>query len=371
MTDRLSDQIDPDLWYWIHGLPKAELHVHLEGAIRRRVLHELAVRNELSIPHRVQKNLEGEYKFRDFSDFGNLYLDIVSLIKTAEDFELVVYGFGEQMRDDGIKYAEVTWTPQLHVSDEQGFKAWLHAAERGRVRAETDFGVKIRWIIDICRDRYQGAEEVARWATSPAAKDASIVALGLGGTELNFPWYLFKEAFEIAQAHGLRAVPHAGEHPGNFGKGLGPAAVKDAMTHLKAFRIGHGNRAIEDHAVVRRLAEEKITLDLCPTSNVRLGTYESLERHPFRRLLNQGCHVTINTDDPGIFDISLTDEVFACANAFQLSRREIAQILSNSFEAAVDQKAISSIVGVSELKAFADGSISDIFVDTPETAVAA
>lgn len=321
---------------WIHGLPKAELHVHLEGAIKLETLVALAEKNGSPLPPQVAKKLQKDYAFSGFCEFGDLYLDIVNLIRSPYDLETIVSELGKQMRDENIFYAEVTWTPQLHVNNMYGFEAWLNAANSGREYAEKAFGVTIRWILDICRDRYQGAADVVRWATSTAAREGHVVALGLGGTECDFPARLFKDAFAQARAAGLKVVPHAGEHNGKL---AGPLSVWGALKKLKANRIGHGNRAAEDKKLLRYLARYQVPLELCPMSNVHLRTYETLDRHPLRKFLDAGCLVTINTDDPGIFGMSLTEVLLQCAITFKLSRQNVKQITLNAFEVAFDRQA--------------------------------
>jgi aminodeoxyfutalosine deaminase len=337
-VDRTSkvNEADSPFRQWIQAMPKAELHVHLEGSIRVETAVELADANA-SMPPALQSWMLGRRRsFNGFDEFADLYLAIVSTVTAPEDLARAAYEFGERMHGDGTVYAEVTWTPQLHVCKEHPFEAWLEALNDGRRRAEQEFGVTVRWVIDICRDRHHGQADVVSWATSREAIDGGVVALGLGGTETHFPPHLFTQSFRAAREAGLKSVPHAGEHKGKY---AGASSVWGAIEELKADRIGHGNRAIEDPLLMQYMCTERTPLELCPSSNIKFGLYENLCEHPLRKLIDAGCFVTINTDDPEIFDTSLTDELYQIATVLKLSRQELATIIENSFVAACDKDA--------------------------------
>lgn len=286
---------------YLQAMPKVELHIHLEGATQPETLLMLAERNGVKLPADTVEDLRRLYVFRDFHDFLKIYLMIIQCLRTADDFSDLAYRHGAEMARQNIRYAEITWTPQTAVNPDLPFEEVLEAVNDGRMRAKSEWGVEMRWIPDIVRNVPEYAPQVAAWCSTQAAMDGGIVALGLGGLEAGYPPELFAEYFEAAANHGLPANPHAGEI-------AGPESVWGALNVLKAVRIGHGVRAIEDAALVAYLAENQTPLEVNPTSNLCLQVYPSYEAHPLKALLDAGCLVTINSDDPPLFNTTLTDE---------------------------------------------------------------
>jgi len=205
------------------------------------------------------------------------------------------------MVEQNIRYAEVTWSPTQHINPQLSFEALLEGINAGRIKAERDFGVKMQWIPDIVRCFPDTAERVVRWLVSSAARDGGVVAIGLGGPEAGFPPELFEAAFRQAREHGLHSNPHAGET-------VGPESVWGAFHALGAERIGHGVRSVEDAALVDYLVTHRIPLEVSPTSNLCLGVSATYKAHPLRELLEAGVVVTINSDDPALFNTTLNDE---------------------------------------------------------------
>jgi len=307
------------------SLPKAELHVHLEGSIRPETLIELARRNGVTLPTKSLDELRRWFEFRDFDHFIQVYLTIARCLKTHDDYELITLEFAREAQRQNIRHAEVTFSPSTHCMFGVPEDAFLAGLESGRRRAREEFGVSILWIFDIVRnapDWRANADLTLRIALD--ARSIGVVALGLGGKELDHPPAPFAPWFERARSEGLHSIPHAGE-------GLGPESVRDAIEHLGAERIGHGVRAIEDPAVVRLLAELRIPLEVCPTSNLRLRYYDSYATHPLRRLHDSGVIITVNSDDPPLFNTTLTDELRLLESEFGFSPSESLSILRNSF----------------------------------------
>ena len=263
----------------------------------------------------------------DFSHFIDVYRLICGSLVTADDFELIAYELATELARQNCRYAEVGFTPALHARRGLADATFLDGLDRARQRARRTLGVEIAWVFDIIRATRGGATETMQWAeyTAGVAIDAmtsGVVALGLGGPEHGAPPEPFAPFFERARAAGLRSFPHAGELDG-------PASVRGALETLGADRLAHGVRAIEDAALVEELARRRIGLDICPTSNVRLGVYQSLARHPLARLHTEGVAVTVNSDDPGVFDTTLNDEVATLATSFGLDVHAIDEILLN------------------------------------------
>lgn len=312
---------------YINAVPKAELHVHLEGSIQPMTLLMLAERNGVGLPVTSLSELREWFTFRDFNHFIEIYFAISSCLKTAEDYELIAYEFGAMMAQQQVRYAEVTFSPSTHYfSLGIPHEIYFTGLEQGRKRARADFGVEIRWIFDIVRNIEDEARNqlLADYVTSVAieGKEHGVVALGLGGAEVGYPPERFRRQFERARGEGLHSVPHAGET-------VGPASIWGAVKELGAERIGHGVRAIEDPRLVSYLADHSIPLEICPTSNVRLSIYKNFAEHSLSRLYAAGVPVTINSDDPALFNTTLTQEVNLLVDAFELDLEKTNEILLN------------------------------------------
>jgi len=307
--------------------PKAELHVHLEGSIRPATLLKLAQRNGVQLPARTLADLQKWFTFRDFDHFIEIYFEISSCLKTSEDYELIAYEFGANMARQNVRYAEVTFSPSTHqFSFGIPFDTFFTGMSRGRLLAQKEFGVEIRWIFDIVRDIPDGMLNRRRaeytLAVALEGMDNGVVALGLGGAEVGNPPEQYAKWFEKAREAGLHSAPHAGET-------VGPDSVWGAVQTLSAERLGHGVRSIEDPVLVTYLAEKHIPLEICPTSNVRLGVYTDLAGHPLPGLYYAGVPVTINSDDPPLFNTTLNDEVKLLVDPFNFDIDTINEILLN------------------------------------------
>jgi adenosine deaminase len=248
-------------------------------------------------------------------------------LKTSEDYELIAYEFGANMARQNVRYAEVTFSPSTHqFSLGIPFDTFFTGLSRGRLLAQKEFGVEIRWIFDIVRDIPDGMLNRRRaeytLAVALEGMDNGVVALGLGGGEVGNPPELYAKWFEKAREAGLHSTPHAGET-------VGPDSVWGAVRVLGAERLGHGVRSIEDPVLVAYLAEQHIPLEICPTSNVRLGVYTDLARHPLPGLYYAGVLVTINSDDPPLFNTTLNDEVKLLVDPFNFDIDTINEILIN------------------------------------------
>jgi adenosine deaminase len=302
-------------------IPKVELHVHLEGSICPSTLLKLAERNGIHLPAQDEAGLQTFYQFRDFSHFIQVYMMVTGCLRTVDDYRLAAYEFGLDCDRQNIRYAEVTFSiltnTRLTGLPWQEILAGLNA---GREQARAEFGVDWRWVFDIVRDLPATQKDVLE--ISLAARDQGVVALGLGGNERGFPANLFVDTFERALEAGLPRVPHAGENEG-------PASVRGALDLLHADRIGHGVRCIEDPTLVDLLRERQIPLEICPTSNIRLGVYADYASHPLRRLWDAGLPITVNSDDPPMFGTDLAREFEILVKYFQFTADELARVSLN------------------------------------------
>lgn len=314
-----------DLHDFIHHMPKVELHIHLEGAIEPATLLRLAAGNRVALPADTVEGLQSWFSFSNFAHFVDIYLAIQSCLRSADDFSLVAYELGADMARQNIRYREATVTPYTHLLQDKGLAAEdiIAGLEDGRRRARRDFGVEMRWILDIHRNLAMPAtaevttQLVLDWA------DRGAVALGLGGNEATAPSAPFAPYFERIKAAGLASAPHAGEI-------AGPESVWSAVRDLQANRIGHGVRSIEDPHLLAVLLDRQIPLEVNPTSNICLGVYRDFEQHPFIHLLRMGLCVTVNSDDPPLFNTTLTQEYQRLADTFGLDRDDLQRLALNA-----------------------------------------
>ncbi len=316
-----------ELTRYLAMAPKAELHVHLEGSIQPATFLELAQRNHISLPVNTVEEVQSWFAYKDFPHFVEIFVAVFHCLKTREDYEQIVYEFGTTMARQHVHYAEVTFSACAHrYTLGIPHDVYFTGMTRGRERARQDFGVEINWIFDIVRDVAEGSGMSQRadytLAVAKESMQDGVVALGLGGLEVGYPPEWFERWFEQARTVGLHSVPHAGETEG-------PASIWGAIRVLGAERIGHGVRAIEDPQLVAHLAEKQIPLEVCPTSNLRLGVYPSLQEHPFPQLYAAGIPLTINSDDPPLFNTTLNNEVELLESAFHYDRDTINEILLN------------------------------------------
>ncbi len=331
--------MDPAVSDFIDRMPKVELHVHLEGAAEVDTLAALAAGNRIDLPRDKIAAARRPGGYASFDRFARALLMTVHCLRRPEDFELLAFHHGRAMQRRNIRYAEITWTPQLYGHLRLPADAMLDALNAGRAQAAEAWGVEMRWIPDLVRSYPGPALQVQAWACSARARDGGVVALGLGGPESEGLAPEIREAFARARAAGLPANPHAGE-------GAGPPSVWSALRDLSAVRIGHGVRAIEDPALLRHLAETGIALEVCPTSNVQLGIYPSYAAHPLKRLVEAGCRVTLNSDDPALFGSDLGGEyrhaIADCGLSLQQVKDAVMAAVASCHLAAPQRQAMAA-----------------------------
>lgn len=312
---------------FIRRMPKVELHVHLEGSIEPATLLKLAERHQVSLPARTIEELREWYKFTDFNHFIEVYMAICSCVRTADDLELIATEFLKDRAEQNILYSEVIYTPFTHLPHIP-LVDQLAALNRARKEAEQRYGVRINFAPDISREHrpIEDSHLIAEWAIKN--RDNGISALGLGGPEVGNPPELFESAFEIARAANFPATPHAGETEG-------PASIWGALKTLHAVRIGHGVRCLEDPALIAYLKEKHIPLEVCPSSNVCLHVVPDLASHPLPRLLDEGLYVTINSDDPPMFNTNLTEEYLRITRQFGFTEPQLKKFIFNAAQATL------------------------------------
>jgi adenosine deaminase len=326
----------------LRAMPKAELHLHLDGTLTPGTVLELAHRHHAleGLPGTTEEAISSWYVFRDFYHFVETKRALKKLLRTADDFAFVVHAAARDLYAQNVRYAEITVTPYSLIDTlDYGLtiEMLLDGLERGRTQARDEFGIELRWVFDIPRNRafadYRtggdyvpgAAERTLDYALAGVAR--GVIALGLGGSEVNAPPEAFAPVFAEAKRGGLRSLPHAGES-------AGAASVWGAIEALGADRIGHGVRAVEDSALLAALAEREIPLEINVTSNVYLGFYPRAEDHPLPLLDRAGVLVTINTDDPQLVGTSLTREYALLREVFGYDDVDILRIARQAFRAS-------------------------------------
>ncbi len=324
----------------IRALPKAELHLHLEGTVDPPTLSELSQRHPtpLSTTNNRYTNIQDSgrvfsedeartlYEYKDFTGFMMVFKAVTERMRTADDYELVTYRMMQKLHAQGVVHAEVYISVGVVQWRGQEFSPLFEGAERGRQRGERDFGMSLFWIFDAVR--HFGVDEAQRVVDEAIHfQDRNVVGIGIGGDERRAGPEQFRKVYEHASKHGLRLTVHAGETVGTEG-------IWAALRELKPDRIGHGLHATEDPALVRYLAENRVPVEVCITSNVKTGCCRALREHPVRKLFDAGVRIVLNTDDPDMFHTDLVGEYCIARDAFCFSELELRELAKNSFRAS-------------------------------------
>lgn len=308
---------------FITKMPKVELHVHLEGSVRPETLLKLAKHHHVTLPADNINGLRHWYTFRDFDHFIEIYMTISSCLRTAEDIELIAREFLIGQAEQNIIYSEVTFTPfNQYYTNQLGFHQQMDAVNRARSWAEKELGVRMGIIMDIPRIfPPEDGMTIADWAIERYGD--GLIALGLGGPEVNHPPEKYQAAFDKVRAAGIPCILHAGET-------VGPPSIWSAIHVADTKRIGHGVRAIEDPQLVDYLRKTQIPLEVCLTSNVCLKVYPTIQKHSLPELMAQGLYVTINSDDPPMFNTTLTNEYLVGHKIFGWDANTICGLVLNA-----------------------------------------
>ncbi len=325
---------------FVRKLPKAELHLHLEGTVDPPTLAELSRRHPTTLPvlnnrykdvsdsGRVlsEEDARALYDYKDFIGFLMAFKAVTERLRDPEDYELITYRMCEKLAREGCVYAEPYVSVGVVYWRGGEFDPLFEGMERGRERAERELGVRLNWIFDAVR--HFGTEEA--WKVVDKAiqlRDRNVVGIGIGGDEARGPAENFREIYEHAAKNGLHLTAHAGEN-------TGPQSIWSAVKDLKAERIGHGLHAIDDPVLVEHLARTGTAVEVCVSSNVRTGCCRALADHPVRKLFDAGVKITIATDDPEMFGCTLTGEYQLLQQRFGFNDDELRQIARNSFSAS-------------------------------------
>jgi adenosine deaminase len=308
----------------VAGLPKAELHLHIEGSLEPELAFELAARNGVDLPYADVAALRRAFSFRDLQSFLDVYYTCMAVLRTTDDFHDLAAAYLARARADGVVRAEVFFDPQEHTSRGIPLADVVTGLSRAGEESTATGGPQLALIA--CAVRHRGAEEAVEMVHSLAPHREQLTGFGMDSTEVGLPPRLFAAAFEAARGLGLHCVAHAGEEGP-------PEYVWEAIDVLGVERVDHGARAIEDAALVRRLAADGTPLTMCPVSNVRLKVVPELAAHPLPKLLDAGVRVTVNSDDPAYFGGYVAYNYLALAEACGLSEADLAGLAQTSLDA--------------------------------------
>ena len=309
----------------IRALPKAELHVHIEGTFEPELMFAIAQRNKIAIPYKSVEEVKQAYNFHNLQSFLDIYYAGAAVLIYEQDFYDLAWAYFEKCAEDRVVHTEMFFDPQTHTDRGVAFATVINGLQKACDDAKAKLGISSHLIMCFLRH----LSEDAAFATLEQAlpyKD-QIIAVGLDSSEAGHPPSKFERVFAKAREAGFLVVAHAGEE--------GPAAyVWEALDLLKVNRIDHGVRSEEDPMLMQRLIAEKMPLTVCPLSNLKLCVVDDMQQHNIRRLLQQGVHVTVNSDDPSYFGGYMNDNFIAIAEALDLSNEELKQLAINSFEAS-------------------------------------
>jgi adenine deaminase len=314
-----------DLTGFIERLPKCELHMHVEGSLEPELMFQLAARNGITLPYPSVEALRSAYSFTRLQDFLDLYYQGMSVLRTEEDFHDLAAAYLARVHAQGLTHVEMFFDPQAHIARGIAIETVLGGLQRALDEAREAKGITSHLIM--CFLRHLEEAEAEKTLDLALAHKARIIGVGLDSTEIGHPPSKFARVFKRAREAGLRLVAHAGEEGP-------PDYVWEAIDLLGVDRIDHGNRALEDKALVARLARDRIPLTVCPLSNLRLRVVRDMADHPLKRMLDQGLFVTLNSDDPAYFGGYLNENYEAVQKALGLGREEIAEIGRNGFAAS-------------------------------------
>jgi len=309
----------------IQAMPKAELHVHIEGTFEPELMFAIAQRNEIAIPYQSVEEVRQAYNFHNLQSFLDIYYAGANVLIHEQDFYDLAWAYFEKCAEDNVVHTEMFFDPQTHTDRGIAFETVLNGLQRACDDAAEKLGITSHLIMCFLRH----LSEAAAFKTLEQAlpyKD-QIIGVGLDSSEVGHPPSKFERVFAKAREAGFLIVAHAGEE--------GPAEyVWEALDLLKVNRIDHGVRSEEDPALMQRLIAEKMPLTVCPLSNLKLCVVDDMQQHNIRRLLQQGVQVTVNSDDPSYFGGYMNDNFIAIAEALDLSNDELKQLAINSFEAS-------------------------------------
>ena len=310
---------------FIRGIPKTELHLHIEGTLEPELVFALAAKHGVCLPYASVDELRAAYQFDSLQSFLDLYYAGAAVLRDEDDFHALTLAYLRRAHADGVVHVEIFFDPQTHTDRGIAFRTVIDGITRALADGEREFGISHRLIL--CFLRHLSAEAAMHTLEQALPYKDRIVAVGLDSSERGHPPSKFAAVFDRARSEGFLTVAHAGEEGP-------PAYIVEALDLLKVSRIDHGVRCEEDDALVERLARERVPLTVCPLSNVKLCVYDRIEDHNIKRLLDRGLCVTVNSDDPAYFGGYVAENFLAVQRGLGLSKADVTTLAANSIEAS-------------------------------------
>ena len=310
---------------FIQKLPKAELHLHIEGTLEPEMMFELAQRNNIELPYQSVSEIKEAYNFEDLESFLDIYYQGSQVLQQERDFYDLTWAYLEKAAEDNVRHTEIFFDPQSHTDRGIAFETAYRGIYRGLKDGQTKLGISSQLILSFLRHLSQ-EQAFATLEQALPYKD-TMVAVGLDSAERGNPPSKFKAVFDRAQAEGFLTVAHAGEEGP-------PEYIWEAINLLKVSRIDHGVRSMEDPQLLDYLVEKQIPLTVCPLSNVELKVFDSMAKHNLKQLLDRGICATVNSDDPAYFGGYIAENYRAAREALNLNQQELSQLAKNSFQAS-------------------------------------
>jgi adenine deaminase len=310
---------------FIRGLPKAELHIHIEGSLEPELVFALAAKHRVALPYPSVDALRRAYDFHNLQSFLDIYYAGANVLRDEDDFLEMTWAYLTRAHADGVVHAEIFFDPQTHTQRGVAFGTVIAGITRPLAQAEREFGITSRLIL--CFLRHLSADDAMATLQQALPFKADIHGVGLDSSEVGHPPSKFVDVFRAAREAGFRSVAHAGEEGP-------PAYIWEALDLLHVERIDHGVRCESDDALCARLVSERMPLTVCPLSNVKLGVFPTMEQHNLKRLLDRGLAITLNSDDPAYFGGYIVDNYVAAQQALGLTLDDLAALARNSFAAS-------------------------------------
>lgn len=310
---------------FIQQIPKAELHLHIEGSFEPELMFEIAQRNKIPLKYNSVEDLRKAYQFGNLQSFLDIYYEGAKVLITEQDFYDLTHAYLEKARQQNILHTEIFFDPQTHTTRGIDLGTVIHGIHRALKEAENESGISSNLIL--CFLRHLSEEKAFHTFREALKYRDYFIGVGLDSSEVGHPPSKFKRIFEMALSEGFKTVAHAGEE--------GPAEyIWEALDLLKVSRIDHGNNSLSDEKLVNELVKRHIPLTVCPLSNLKLKVVKNIKEHPLRQMIEKGLHVTVNSDDPAYFGGYINENLVAVAEALQLTKPEIYQLACNSFKAS-------------------------------------
>jgi adenosine deaminase len=310
---------------FLEGLPKVELHLHIEGTLEPELMFALARRNQVKIPFKTVEEVRKAYRFSSLQDFLDIYYQSMNVLKKEQDFYDLTWAYLNRVAKQNVVHAEIFFDPQAHTSRGVKFETALNGITRALEDGQKKLGISSKLVM--CFLRHLSEEDALKTLDEAMPYKDKIFAVGLDSSEMGHPPSKFKRVFAKAKEKGFRIVAHAGEEGP-------PEYVWEALDQINVSRINHGNRSLEDQKLVSRLVQDQIPLTICPLSNVKLRVVKDIRKHPLKKMLDLGLKATISSDDPAYFGGYMNENFRAVQSALELADLELQAIARNGFDAS-------------------------------------